>query len=276
MSALAGGLGEGKVLVLQPATPSSSSLDIALGLQRFWQKTLKAAGRPAACTVMIGTVETLHVEGELDGEPPIAVGDKCVLPIADWEDDGGLAATLRRFGCRWALVPTFVATESHVRLDTRFVELDDDGVRAVGDAFALDSGWNAFPTHVWEVLVEVARRVGATPPYSRAEEAFDTVDVGAAIATLQAMGMLSMAEDRCRLEVDAVFANLTRIVATAGAARPLVALVPELFDHLGRLGAHDLQLAGFLRSARRSLGTLPAQWSDLLERLAAGRSGEGE
>jgi hypothetical protein len=270
MSLLAGALGEGKVLVLQPAMPSPSHLEVALGLQRFWQKTLKAAGRPAACAVMIGKVEAVHVEGELEGEPPIAVGDKHVLPVANWDDDGVVAASTR-FGCRWALVPTFVATESHVRLDTRFVEVDDGVVRPVGDAFALDTGWSAFPTHVWEVLVEVARRVGATPPYSRAEEAFDTVDVAAAIAILEAMGMLSMAEDHCRLEVRAVFASLTSIVETVGAARPLVAIVPELFDHLGRLGAHDLQLAGFLRSARRSLGTLPTEWGDLLERLAAGR-----
>src|SRR5687767_4491092 len=51
MSEIAGSLGDGRVLVLQPATPNGAGLDIALGIQRFWQKTLKNAGRPAA-TIM--------------------------------------------------------------------------------------------------------------------------------------------------------------------------------------------------------------------------------
>jgi len=222
---------------------------------------------------MIATVEHVHAEGELAGDPPLAVGDKGVHPIAAWDDDAAIAANTRRFACRWALVPTLTATETQVKLHTRFVEVDDSGVRAVGDELELDAGWATFPCHVWDVLVEVARRVGAKLPYSRAEEAFDTVDPEAALAILQALGMLSMAEDGCRLELAAVFTNLANVVDKTGAARPVVALVPEMLAHLGRLGAHDLQLAGFLRRARQSLGELPPEWHDLLDRLAAAREG---
>src|SRR5690349_5895335 len=89
MTDLAGSLGGGRVLVLQPATPNGNGLDIALGIQRFWQKTLKNAGRPAACINALMRVEA--IDGTVPDGLPIAVGDKSVAAFKDWADEGAVA-----------------------------------------------------------------------------------------------------------------------------------------------------------------------------------------
>ncbi len=76
---------------------------------------------------------------------------------------------------------------------------------------------------------------------------------------LEQMGVLSMAEDGCCLVIGAILDRLELTVRAAPGSRVVVALVPELLGHLARLGAHDLQLAGWLRRVRKAIGTLPSK-----------------
>ena len=53
-------LGAGKLLVFQPATGADEiALPVALGIQRFWSRRLKEAGRPSMYFVMVGKIERL-------------------------------------------------------------------------------------------------------------------------------------------------------------------------------------------------------------------------
>ncbi len=40
---------------------------------------------------------------------------------------------------------------------------------------------------------------------------------------------------------------------------------------VGTPSAHDIQLAGWLRGVRKTLGALPAEWEDLLDTISRAR-----
>ena len=119
MTEIAGGIGAGTVIVFQPATPSGG-LEVALGIQRFWQKTLKQAGRPAACLIANTRVE--RIEGTPPIEMPIAVGDKGVAAIGDWADEAATAALVVARGGRWGLVATLTAAGIRGGIETKLFE----------------------------------------------------------------------------------------------------------------------------------------------------------
>lgn len=270
MTELAGGIGEGRVLVFQPATPNGSGLEVALGLQRYWQKSLKAAGRPAACILALTRVESI------DGTPPdgmpIAVGDKGIALFRDWADPSANAAMVLSQACRWGLVSTFVAAERGATLDTALIEARDGAAHTIA-SWTFDAPYVELPQHVTDVLVETARRLGVRAAWSSAPEAFDTTDVGAAMLMLEQMGVLSMAEDACRLKIEFVLERLAILVGAATHSRIVVALVPELLGHLARLGAHDIQLASWMRRVRKSVGALPSEWDGLVDKISRERRG---
>jgi hypothetical protein len=122
------------------------------------------------------------------------------------------------------------------------------------------------------VLLETARRVGTKLPWAHAWEAFDTQDPGASMLLLEQMGVLSMAEDGCRLVIDGVLARLATLVAAAPRSERVIALVPELLGHLARLGAHDIQLARWLKGVRACVGTLPREWDGVLDAISRRRN----
>ena len=269
MTELAGGIGEGRVLVFQPATPNGGGLEVALGIQRFWQKTLKSAGRPAACILALTRVES--IEGTPPDGMPLAVGDKGVALFRDWADPKANAVMVQAQACRWGIVSTFVAAERGGKLATALIEVRDGTAHTITD-WTFDAPYVELPQHVTDVLVESARRLGVRAPWSSAPEAFDTTDVGAAMMMLEQMGVLSMAEDGCRLKIDFVLERLGILVGIAAHSRVVVALVPELLGHLARLGAHDLQLGGWMRGVKKTVGTLPRQWDGLLSSISRNRN----
>lgn len=65
--------------------------------------------------------------------------------------------------------------------------------------------------------------------------------------------------------------RLGALVKIAPRAQPVVALVPELLGHLARLGAHDIQLAGWLRRVRKAVGALPKEWDGMLDTISRSR-----
>ena len=153
--------------------------------------------------------------------------------------------------CRWGLVTTLTAAERSGWLETSLIE---GAELATLGAWTFDGGYEGLPAHVTEVLVEVARRLGTRLPWSTAGEAFDSGDPGACMLMLEQMGVSSMAEDGCRLVIDAALGRLALLVGAAPRSRVVVALVPELLGHLARLGAHDIQLAGWMRGVKRKIG----------------------
>lgn len=200
MSELAGSLGDGRVLVLQPATPNGAGLDIALGIQRFWQKTLKHAGRPAATIMALTRVEA--IEGVLPDGLPIAVGDKGVALFKDWADEVAVAALVLQRESRWGLAATFDASPRAATLATVLLEAKAQEPPRVIARRTFVGGYAELPEHVCSVLVDVARRLGTKLPWAHAPAAFDTDQPAACMLTLEQMGVLSMAEDSCRLKID--------------------------------------------------------------------------
>lgn len=268
MTELAGAIGEGRVLVFQPATPTGSALELALGIQRFWQKTLKHAGRDAACILALTRIES--ISGTPPDEMPFAVGDRGVACFKDWADPAANAAMVLSQRCRWGLVTTLTAAERTGRLEASLIEPKGAELATLG-TWTFDGGYEGLPAHVTEVLVEVARRLGTRLPWSTAGEAFDSGDPGACMLMLEQMGVTSMAEDGCRLVIDAALGRLALLVGAAPRSRVVVALVPELLGHLARLGAHDIQLAGWMRGVKKKIGVVPPEWDGLLTTISRHR-----
>jgi hypothetical protein len=269
MTELAGAIGEGRVLVFQPATPTGAGLELALGIQRFWQKTLKRAGRDAACIMALTRIES--IEGTLPDGMPFAVGDRGVACFKDWADPAANAAMVNGQKCRWGLITTLVPAQGTARLDTELIEAREQVGAALG-SWSFDAGYERLPSHVVEVLGEVSRRLGTKLPWTTAGEAFDSDDPGASMLMLEQMGVLSMAEDGCRLTLDVVLERLALLASAAPRSRVVVALVPDLLGHLARLGAHDIQLAGWMRRVRKSVGVLPPEWDGLLDKISRARA----
>jgi hypothetical protein len=46
---------------------------------------------------------------------------------------------------------------------------------------------------------------------------------------------------------------------------------PQLLGHLARLGAHDIQLAGWMKRVRKIIGVVPAEWDGLVEKISRER-----
>ena len=269
MSEIAGSIGEGRVLVFQPATPNPAVLGLALGIQRLWQKSLKAAGRPAACFVALTRIES--IEGVVPDGVPIAVGDRGVMPFADWSDATATAALVLSKQSRWGLSTTLAAEGQRARLDTTLIEAKaGEAARTLG-TWAFDSTYETLPAHLTDVLMETARRVGTKPAWTSAADLFDSADPGAAMLMLEAMGAVSMTEDGVRVVIEHVLDRLATLVTAAPHSRVVVALVPELLGHLARLGAHDIQLAGWLRRVRKAIGVVPAEWDGLLAAISRDR-----
>lgn len=267
MSDVAGAIGEGRVLVLQPAVPTGAGLELGLGIQRFWQKALKAAGRPAVSLIAHTRVE--KIEGTVPDGLPIAVGDKGVLSLGGWSDETRDALVVQH-GCRWCVATTITPAERSARLDTVLVEAKVNApVRSIA-SWSFDASYVAMPAHVVGVLVETALRIG-TRLTTTVSDSFDTDDPGAAMMMLEQMGVLSMAEDGCRLMIAPVLDRLATLACAAPRSRVTVALVPELLGHLARLGAHDIQLAGGVRRVRKSVGVIPSEWEGLVQRISRER-----
>jgi hypothetical protein len=268
MSELAGAIGSGRVLVFQPATPTGAGLELALGIQRFWQRSLKSAGRPAASILALTRVES--IQGTVPDDLPIAVGDRGVACLRDWADPKANAALVQAQGCRWGLISTLVATEASAKLDTVLVEARSGDSPTLG-SWSFDSAYGDLPAHVADVLADICRRVGTRPPWTTAAEAFDSADPGASLLVLEQLGVLSMAEDSCRLVIHVVLDRLELLATAAPRSQVVIALVPELLSHLARLGAHDIQLAGWLKRVKNSIGVLPQEWEGLVEKLSRER-----
>jgi hypothetical protein len=269
MSELAGGLGEGIVLVFQPATPAAAGLPVALGIQRLWQKTLKHAGRPAACILAMTRIET--IEGTTPEGFPFAVGDRGVASIGGWPDMATNSSLVVERGGRWGLIATLVAEGTTAKLDTTLIEAKAGEGGHLIASWSFDGASNDLPAHVCAVLVDVARRVGTKIPWKLETEAFDHGDPDVQLRVLEMMGILSMAEDGCRLELAPALDRLAQLATAAPRASVVVALVPELLGHLARLGAHDLQLAGWVRGVKRTIGVLPPAWENLVSSISRQR-----
>ncbi|MFO0680507.1 MAG: hypothetical protein U0234_00585 [Sandaracinus sp.] len=254
--------------MLQPATPSGVGLELALGMQRFWQKSLKASGRASASIVAHTRIEA--IDGAVPEDVPVAVGDRGVAHVGNWSDARAVATMVLAHSSRWGLISTFAPTPSAVRLDTLLIEVRlAEPVRILG-RWSFDAGFDALPAHVVEVLGDAAKRVGTRTAVS-VQEAFDTDDPGAAMLMLEQMGVLSMAEDGCRLVVAGVLDRLTLLVGAAPRSRVVVALVPELLQHLSRLGAHDIQLARWMKRVQKEVGVLPPEWDGLVQKISRER-----
>ncbi len=268
MAELVGTLGEGRVLVFQPASPEGGALTIARGLQRFWHHALKRAGRDAVRFVALGRVEEL--DGPVPDGLPIEVGDRMLLPVRPVSDPASAIGLVAKYQSRWGLVAELVPDGARAGLVTTLYERRGDGGRAI-DAWRFEGEAVALPAHAVEVLSGVGRRLGTKLPFATATQAFDTGSPLAAMQILEQLGVLGLAEDDCRLPIAPVLARLAALAVAAPRSRLVIDLVPELLGHLARMGAHDLQLAGWVRDVKEAIGVLPPEWARLVERSRHGR-----
>lgn len=269
MTDVAGSIGAGTLIVFQPATPSGG-LEVALGIQRLWQKTLKHGGRPAACLIAHTRLEA--IEGPAPEGLPIAVGDKGVASIRDWADPATNAAIVVTRGGRWGLVASLAAASTHSALHTELFEASAAGGVSSIARWSFDGPVSLLPEHASTVLSDTARRLGVRSAPASYVDALDLDDPGLAMLALEVMGIVSMAEDDCRLHVDVALERLGLLASAAPRSRVVEALVPELLGHLARLGAHDLQLAAWMRGVKKQIGPLPPAWQGLVGTLSRERA----
>ena len=164
-----------------------------------------------------------------------------------------------------------VVSAQRARLDTTLIEAKaGEAARTLG-TWAFDATYETLPAHLTDVLIETARRVGTRPTWTSAADLFDSADPGAVMLMLEAMGAVSMTEDGVRVVIEQVLDRLAALVTATPRSRLVVAVVPELLGHLARRGAHDIQLAGWMRRVRLAVGVLPTEWDGLLASISRAR-----
>src|SRR5262249_10572685 len=124
--AIAGTLGQGKLLVLHPAFRGLLLAEpFVHGIQRVVARSLKAAGRPTSFVLLRTKVESVQWDGE--GPPPMKVGDLSLATVEAWPDDQVASIVVRQFGCRWGLVLDVTASDASTAVTSRLFEADDEG-----------------------------------------------------------------------------------------------------------------------------------------------------
>ena len=251
MTEIAGTLGAGKLLVFQPATGDDAiALPVALGLQRFWGRRLKEAGRPGMRFVAVGKLERL-----LDGDgadvtsDEVAVGDKFVLPFPHMTDDVEPARLISMYGARWGLYSTFALTGPRFHLTTRLFEVQDEAVRLL-EEHAFDEENIRLPHRLFEILVSTAMRTGVRTPWHDWSDCFTTNDEVAALHYLAADGVCSMVEEGVRMTVADAFEPVIRALAQSPIMVRGIEVVRELLRAFKENGVSDLAVARQLRRLR--------------------------
>ena len=242
-------LGAGKLLVFQPATGADEiALPVALGIQRFWSRRLKEAGRPSMYFVMVGKIERLvDAQGVDATSEDVAVGDKFVLPLGHLADDAEPARLIQAHGGRWGLVSAFGLTGPRFHLESRLLEVQDGAVRVL-ERHALDDDNIDLPRHIFEILTSTAQRTGARAPWHHWSDPFGSGDEVAALHYLKAEGACSMVEEGVRMRVADAFEPVVQALGQS----PRMPLALEVARTLTRvLGEKDVASLALARELRR-------------------------
>lgn len=242
-------LGAGKLLVFQPATGADAiALPVALGIQRFWKRRLKEAGRPSMYFVMVGKIERLvDAQGVDATSEDAAVGDKFVLPLEHAADDAGAGQLIQAHGARWGLISTLGLTGPRFHLESRLLEVQD-GVIRVLDRAVIDDDNIDLPRHIFEILTSTAQRTGVRAPWQHWSDAFTTGDEMAALPYLKADGACSMVEEGVRMKVADAFEPVVQALAQS----PTMPLALEVARTLTRVfGEKDVTSLAIARQLRR-------------------------
>ena len=237
--------------MFQPATGADAiALPVALGIQRFWMRRLKEAGRPSMYFVLVGKLERLvDAQGVDATSEDVAVGDKFVLPFEPLADDAGPAQLIQAHGARWGLVSTFSLLGPRFHLESRLLEVQDGAIRVL-ERQAIDDDNIELPRRLFEILVSTARLTGVRVPWSHWSDAFTTGDEVAALHYLKADGACSMVEEGVRMKVADAFEPVVQALAQSPTMPRALEVARTLARVLGEKEVTSLALERQLRRLR--------------------------
>lgn len=244
-------IGAGTLLVFQPATGADEiALPVALGIQRFWARQLREAGRPAVYFVHVVKLERLRdAQGADVTSDDVAVGDKFVMPHAGFGDDAEVARIVASSGARWGLCSSFSLMGPRFRLEARLVEADDGGLRVLEQREVEDDNLE-LPRILVEVVASAAQRTGVRPPSQHWSGPFTTADEHAALHYLKAEGVRSMVQEGVRLSVRDAFEPVVAALTASPTMVRAIETARVLVRDLGQRGVPDLALTRQLRRLR--------------------------
>ncbi len=244
-------IGAGNILVFQPTTGADAiALPVALGIQRFWARWLKEAGRPGRYFVAVGKLErVVDAQGADATADDFAVGDKFVLPLGGFGDDAEIARLVVTYGARWGLHSSLALMGPRFRLEARVVEADADGLRVL-DHRSIEDENLELPRVLFEVLASAAHGTGVRLPWQHWSGPFDTADEHTALHYLKAEGIRSMVEEGARVSVADAFEPVMAALAASPTMSRAIETARALVRELGQRGVPDLALARQLRRLR--------------------------
>lgn len=246
---LSASLGPGRIAVLQPSC-SPAVIEIAAGVQFWWAQSLTQLGRQAISTA-------LKVRDKDDRELVVADASSASLPeLALWE----LLRT--RVEVRFGISSRFDLSTDDQRLDIalRLFEQRGDRLETL-DEWARSCSAPELAANVYELLRDVALRVGVRVPWKSWTAAFETDDAQAVMLYLRALGMISFVDwrlhQRPELALDAIV-EVLRLDPQMGLA---IAQLPALFQIVRSVP--DVAPFTVLRAYRRAVdavGSVPDAW----------------
>lgn len=248
---LGGSLGPGRIAVLQPAcTPSM--VEIALGAQLWWGQSLQRAGREAlTCAARFGDDQGRRVIGAEPSETPLP-------DLTVWQ------MLRKQAGARFGVSSRFDLVDDN-RLDVSAWLFEQRGERleTLGE-WTRECSAPELAEGVFAVLADIARRVGARPPWEDWVAAFDTGDAEAAMLFLRALGVYSIADWRLPVEPERALDALVDVLALAPSMEPAIAHLPTHFRlMLDSAGASPFTVARAYRRAVDVVGRVPDAWREV-------------
>lgn len=237
-------IGAGKLLVFQPETGADAiALPVALGIQRFWARRLKEAGRPAAYFVAVGKLERIvDAEGADATADDFAVGDKFVLPLAGFGGNDEVARLIVAHGGRWGMQSSLSLMGPRFLLKARLVEAGADGLRILDERTVEDDNLE-LPRILVEIVASAALRTGVRFAWRHWSEPFTTVDEHAALHYLKAEGLCSMVAEGARIRIADAFDPVVAALAESPTMGRAVETARALFREMSLRSVPELALA---------------------------------
>ena len=249
---LSGSLGPGRIVVLQPSC-SPAIIELAAGAQFWWAQSLTQLGRQAISTV-------LKVRDKDDRELVVADASAAPLPeLALWK-------LLRsQVDLRFGLSSRFDLSEADQRLDVALRLFEQRGER-----FETLGGWTRscsapeLAENVYELLREVAVRVGVRVPWGHWSAAFESGDAQAVMLYLRALGAFSFVDWRLHQRPEHALDAIVEVLRLDPQMGLAIAQLPALFQIVQNVP----EVAPFtiMRAYRRAVdavGSMPDAWRAL-------------
>lgn len=257
---LAGSLGPGRIAVLQPSCTATQEVAIlALGTQWWWAQSLTRAGREA--------LDVIPVFRDASGRRALgSEASATYLPeLARWE------AVRRSHDARFGLSSRFD------QRDAAYLDIGASLFEARGGELVSLGEWTrgstapAFAETVFELLADIARRVGVRAPKTW-KEAFGTGNAEAAARFLSALGAYSLVDLGIHLEPAVSLDALVEVLALAPSMEPAIEHLPRHFAAARDKGrVSPFLVARAYRRAVDAVGGVPPAWRAVDARLRSGQ-----